>query len=58
MKWFPILILIVLLLASNTFAYDCDVDGDGQEGLAEAIHGLQVVAGFAIIILTFRDVNS
>lgn len=38
----PIIVLVISLVTSS-FAFD--IDGDGREGLPEAIHALQVVAG-------------
>lgn len=41
----PIMYGAVILLSSNSFSAVLDVDCNNQEGLAEAIHALQVTAG-------------
>ncbi len=41
-----VITIFVFSFATSLFAFD--VDGDGVEGLAEAIHALQVSAGIAV----------
>ncbi len=37
--------MAIIITSFTTFSFAFDIDGDGKEGLPEAIHALQVVAG-------------
>jgi len=41
------LVAVVLVSSLSVFSFAFDVDGDGKEGLVEAVHALQVVSGMA-----------
>ncbi len=40
-----IFVLVILFISVFTTSFSFDVDGDGKEGLAEAIHALQIASG-------------
>ena len=45
----------LILITNTSLLHAHDVDGDGQIGLAEAIHALQVVAGIIPTLPTTGD---